>query len=68
MPRRIFRKGNSAAMSLPADAMEAIGLGLANDVVVAADPEKCHIIITPATPLPGVRAECPEGVDRFTDR
>ena len=68
MTRRIFRTGNSVVVSLPLDAMEAIGLGLGDEVIVVADPDKGHIIITPATPLPGVRADFLERVDRFIDR
>lgn len=68
MSRRIFRTGNSAVVSLPADAMEAVGLGLGDEVIVVADPEGRHIIITPATPLPGVRADFLERVDRFIDK
>ena len=65
MPRRIFRTGNSAVVSLPADALEAVGLDLGDEVTVVADPERRHIIITPATSLPGVRADFLERVDRF---
>ena len=68
MTRRIFRTGNSAVVSLPADAMEAVGLGLGDEVTVVADPEQRRLIITPATPLPGVRADFLERVDRFIDR
>jgi hypothetical protein len=48
--------------------MEAIGLSLGDEVTVVADPEKRHIIISPTTALPGVRAELLERVDRFIDR
>lgn len=69
MPRKIFRTGNSAVVSLPADAMEAIGLNLGDEVIVVADAEHGRIIITPAAPsLPGVRAGFLEQVDRFIDR
>ena len=69
MPRKIFRTGNSAVVSLPADALEAIGLNLGDEVMVVADPEQGRIIITPAAPsLPGVRAGFLEQVDRFIDR
>jgi len=69
MPRKIFRTGNSAVVSLPADALETLGLGLGDEVTVTADPERGQIIITPAAPsLPGVRAGFLEQVDRFIDR
>ena len=68
MPRKIFRAGNSAVVSLPADALEALGLSLGDEVTIVADPEQERIIISPATPLPGVRADFLEQVDRFIDR
>jgi antitoxin component of MazEF toxin-antitoxin module len=68
MTRRIFRTGNSAVVSLPADAMEAVGLGLGDEVTVVADPDRGHIIVAPATLLPGVRPGLLERVDRFIDR
>jgi antitoxin component of MazEF toxin-antitoxin module len=68
MPRKIFRTGNSAVVSLPVDALEAVGLGLGDEVTVVADPGQGCIIITPAGPLPGVRAGFLEQVDRFIDR
>ena len=69
MPRKIFRTGNSAVVSLPADALEAVGLALGDEVTVVPDPGQRRIIITPATPrLPGVRLGFIEQVDRFIQR
>jgi putative addiction module antidote len=69
MPRKIFRTGNSAVVSLPADVLQAIGLGLGDEVTVTADPERGQIIITPVVQsLPGVRAGFLDRVDRFIDR
>ncbi len=69
MPRKIFRTGNSAVVSLPADALETVGLSLGDEVTVVADPELGRIIITPAGPtLPGVRPGFLEQVDRFIGR
>lgn len=69
MARRIFRTGNSAVVSLPADVLEALGLGLGDEVVIVADPEQSRIIITPARPtLPGVRPDFLERVDRFIEQ
>lgn len=69
MPRKIFRTGNSAVVSLPADALEAVGLALGDEVTVVPDPGQGRIIITPATPrLPGVRLGFIEQVDHFIER
>jgi len=69
MPRKIFRTGNSAVISLPADVLEAVELDLGDLVTVVADREGRRIIITPVEPsLPGVRPEFLERVDRFIDR
>jgi putative addiction module antidote len=69
MPRKIFRTGNSAVVSLPADVLETIGLELGDEVTVVADPGQQRIIITPAEPsLPGVRPGFLEHVDRFIER
>jgi hypothetical protein len=51
---------------LPADALEAVGLALGDEVAVIADPEHNRIIITPST-LPGVRPGFLDRVDRFID-
>ena len=68
MPRKIFRTGNSAVVSLPADVLEMVGLELGDSVIVLADPEQRQIIIAPAEPsLPGVRPGFLERVDRFIE-
>jgi antitoxin component of MazEF toxin-antitoxin module len=64
--REIFRTGNSTVVSLPADALEAIGLALGDEVTVTVDPDRQRIIITPLA-LPGVRPGFLEQVDRFID-
>jgi putative addiction module antidote len=66
MARKIFRTGNSTVISLPVDVLEAIGLGVGDEVIVVADPEHSRIIITPST-LPGVRPGFLERVDRFIE-
>ena len=66
MARKIFRTGNSTVVSLPADALEAIGLALGDEVAVTADPERRCIIITPST-LPGVHPGLLDRVDRFIE-
>ncbi|MFO7698508.1 MAG: AbrB/MazE/SpoVT family DNA-binding domain-containing protein [Anaerolineae bacterium] len=68
MSRRIFKAGNSAVVSLPADALDALGLAVGDDVLVVADPEENRIVIKPAEPrLPGVRPGFLDQVDRFID-
>ena len=68
MPRKIFRTGNSAVVSLPTDVLKTIGLALGDSVTIVADPEQRQIIITPAdTSLPGVRPGFLDRVDRFID-
>jgi putative addiction module antidote len=68
MPRKIFRAGNSAVVSLPADVLETVGLELGDSVTVLADPDRRQIIIMPAeTSLPGVRPGFLERVDRFIE-
>ena len=64
MARKVFRTGNSAVVSLPADAMEAVGLALGDEVTVISDPEHGCIIISPSK-LPGVRRDLLDRVDRF---
>ena len=69
MPRKIFRTGNSAVVSLPADILEIVGLELGDSVTIVADPEQRQIIITPAErSLPGVRPGFLERVDRFIEQ
>ena len=65
MARKTFRTGNSTVVSLPADALEAIGLALGDEVAVTADPER-NCIITPST-LPGVSPGLLDRVDRFIE-
>ena len=68
MPRKIFRTGNSAVVSLPADVLERVGLELGDSVTVVADPEQRQIIIAPfEASLPGVRPDFLDRVDRFID-
>ena len=66
MARKIFRTGNSTVVSLPTDALEAVGLALGDEVTVTVDPDRHRIIVTPST-LPGVRPGFLEQVDRFID-
>ena len=69
MPRKIFRTGNSAVVSLPADVLEQVGLALGDSVSVVADPGSRQIIITPVeASLPGVRSDLLERVDRFIEQ
>jgi len=68
MPRKIFRTGNSAVVSLPADILEAVGLELGDPVTIIADAEQRQIIISPAeSSLPGVRPGFLDRVDRFIE-
>ena len=69
MPRKIFRTGNSTVVSLPAEVLEQVGLTLGDSVSVVADSEQRQIIITPIeAPLPGVRPDLLERVDRFIEQ
>lgn len=69
MARKIFRTGNSAVVSLPADVLEKVGLGLGDEVTVVADPEHQWIIVAPTeSDLPGVRPGFLDRVDRFIER
>jgi antitoxin MazE len=66
--RKLFRSGNSVVVSLPAEALDAMGLDLGDEVTVVADPEQGRIIIAPVTePLPGVRPGFWDRIDRFID-
>ena len=65
--RKIFRTGNSAVVSIPPEALEALGLELGDEVTVTVDPERDRIVLTPAT-LPGVRPGFLDRVDRFIER
>jgi len=68
MPRKIFRTGNSAVVSLPADVLDTVGLALGDSVTVLADPEQRQIVITPVQEsLPGVRPGFLDRVDRFIE-
>ena len=68
MPRKIFRTGNSAVVSLPADILDAVGLELGDPVTIVADVEQRQIIIAPAeSSLPGVRPGFLDRVDRFIE-
>jgi putative addiction module antidote len=65
--RKIFRTGNSAVVSIPPEALEAVGLELGDEVTVTVDPERARIVLTPAT-VPGVRPGFLDRVDRFIER
>lgn len=67
MGRKIFRTGNSAVVSIPPEALEAVGLELGDEVTVTVDQEHARIVLTPAT-LPGVRPGFLGRVDRFIER
>ena len=67
MGRKIFRTGNSAVVSIPPEALEALGLELGDEVTVTVDPERERIVLTPAT-LPGERHGFLDRVDRFIER
>ena len=66
MARRIFRVGNSSVVSLSLDVLEAVGLGMGDEVHVVADSKNSRIIITPSTSLE-VRPDLLERVNRFID-
>ena len=66
MAHKIFRAGNSTAVSLPADVLEAVGLKLGDEVTILVDPEQRRIILTLAT-LSGERPDFSERVDRFIE-
>ena len=69
MARKIFRTGNSAVVSLPADVLESVGLNPGDEVTVTADPEHRWIVVAPAQEtLPGVRPGFLDQVDRFITR
>ena len=69
MPRKIFRTGNSAVVSLPADVLDQVGLALGDSVSVTVDPGAKQIIRTPVeASLPGVRPDLLERVDRFIEQ
>ena len=68
MSRRIFRTGNSAVVSLPADVLDRVGLELGDLVNVVADLEQRQIISPVEGSLPGVRKGFPERVDRFIEQ
>ncbi len=66
MTRKLFRSGNSTVISLPAEAMEALGLSEGDDVDLLVDAERHQIVITPAQrPSPGVQLHFLESVDQF---
>jgi putative addiction module antidote len=65
--RKIFRTGNRAVVSIPPEALEAVGLELGDEVTVTVDEERRRIVLTPTT-LPGVRPGLLDRVDRFIER
>lgn len=48
MTRKIFRSGNSLAVTLPPDAMSKIGLAEGSEVEVELDPATGSLVMTPA--------------------
>ena len=66
MARRIFRAGNSNVVSLSLDVLEAVGLGMGDEVHIVADSQNSRIIITPSASLE-VRPDLLERVNRFID-
>ena len=47
MQRKVFKTGNSLVVSLPKDALEALGLHEGADVSVDLDKDRRQIVITP---------------------
>jgi putative addiction module antidote len=68
MTRKIFRSGNSLAVTLPPDALEHLGIEEGSRVEVFEDAEGGKIVITPAAiNLDGVDAEFIRMVDEFIE-
>jgi putative addiction module antidote len=69
MARKLFRSGNSTVVSLPPEVLEALRLDVGDEVVVTANVEDGHVVITPVEqPLSGVSPDFIKQVDRFIDR
>jgi antitoxin MazE len=58
MRRKICSIGNSRGVSLPAELLEQLQLGLGSEVEIALDEGNNRIVINPALPV-----EAPEGID-----
>ena len=48
MLRKVFKTGNSLAVSLPKDLLELLGVREGMDVSVELDRENCQVLIRPA--------------------
>lgn len=70
MTRKVFRSGNSLAVTLPPDAMARLGIGEGSEVAVEEDVEHGGILITPTSMdlAPGITPEFAKQVADFVER
>lgn len=70
MTRKVFRSGNSLAVTLPPDAMARFGIGEGSEVAVEEDAEHGGILITPTALdlAAGIDPEFVKLVDEFIEQ
>lgn len=69
MTRKVFRSGNSLAVTLPPDAMKRFGIIEGSEVEVTEDEEHGGILVTPAAvDLAGIDPEFARHVAEFVER
>ena len=68
MARKIFRTGNSAVVSLPADAMEAVGLALGDEVRLGLDAAPQYVIPAKVSFVADVAQFTPKTVETAVER
>jgi putative addiction module antidote len=69
MARKVFRSGNSLAVTLPPDAMARLGIVEGSEVEVIEDANRGGLIVSPvATDLADIDPEFARHVAEFVDR
>jgi putative addiction module antidote len=69
MTRKVFRSGNSLAVTLPPDAMARLGIVEGSEVEVIEDPDRGSLIVSPVeTDLAGIDLEFAQHVAEFVER
>lgn len=69
MARKIFRSGNSLAVTLPPDALARLGIVEGSEVEVTEDPERGALLVTPAeAELADIDPEFARHVAEFVER
>ena len=68
MVRKVFKAGNSLVVSLPKEALMALGLHEGSEISVALGPDRREIVIKPAAALAGIDETFAQQVADFIEQ